>query len=228
MTPIGKTSVKSLEQQNAAFDDARSAYIARRRAAWDALAPKWAFATRANATYHRRLADVYRWLVPSGSRVLEVGCGAGDLLAAVSPAAGVGVDFSSQMLAVARGRHPSLEFVETEASELELSRTFDFIISVRPRERRVGCAVGSGTRALALPRGDAADHQFPQYLWALPRAVAQSIGAAKPLLGQNWLTANDITNLLDLAGFEMWFAAGRKSSVPFRFRAWSRLQIVSS
>ena len=70
---------------------------------------------------------MYRWLVPSGRRVLEVGCGAGDLLAALSPTVGVGVDFSSQMLAVARGRHPSLEFIETEASELQLSRTFDFM-----------------------------------------------------------------------------------------------------
>src|SRR5262245_63247143 len=79
MTPIVKTSAKSPERQNAAFSDARSSYIARRRAAWDALATKWAFPTDASATYHRRLADVYRWLVPSGSTVLEVGCGAGDL-----------------------------------------------------------------------------------------------------------------------------------------------------
>jgi SAM-dependent methyltransferase len=203
MTPVAKTSATSLEQQNAACHDARSAYIARRRAAWDALATNWAFATGANATYHRRLADVYRWLVPSGSRVLEVGCGAGDLLAALSPAVGVGVDFSSQMLAVARGRHPSLEFIETEASEPQSSRTFDFVIlsdlvndvwDVQSVLERVLSHCHSATRLIL---------NFYSHLWAPPRAVAEYIGAARPLLGQNWLTANDMTNLLNLAGFDV-------------------------
>ena len=203
MTAVAKTSGKSPEQQSAVSNDARSAYIARRRAAWDKLATEWALPTAANATYHRRLAEVYRWLVPSGSSVLEVGCGAGDLLAALNPVAGVGVDFSSQMLAVARDRHPSLEFIETEASEFQSSRTFDFVIlsdlvnDVWDVQSVLECVLSHCHPATRLIVN------FYSHLWAPPRAVAEYIGAAKPLSGQNWLTAHDMTNLLSLAGFDV-------------------------
>jgi SAM-dependent methyltransferase len=203
MIPIATSPATPLEQPNTALDDARAAYIARRRAAWDASATTWAVPRSANATYHGRLASVYRSLVPSGRRVLEVGCGAGDLLAALRPTVGVGVDFSSQMLAVARGRHPSLEFIEAEASELQSSRTFDFVIlsdlvndvwDVQSVLERVLSHCHSATRLII---------NFYSHLWAPPRAIAQFIGAATPLLDQNWLTANDMTNLLNLAGFDV-------------------------
>ena len=56
--------------------------------------------------YQRLLRRYYAFLVPPDARVLEVGCGLGDLLAAVKPARGVGVDFSRKMIELARQRHP--------------------------------------------------------------------------------------------------------------------------
>jgi hypothetical protein len=44
---------------------------------------------------------------------------------------------------------------------------------------------------------------FYSHLWAGPRALAQRLGVAKPLLGQNWLTVADMRNLLSLSGFEV-------------------------
>src|SRR5947208_11226703 len=39
-----------------------------------------------NSGYHRAVASLARFYIPRGARVLEVGCGTGDLLAASSPA----------------------------------------------------------------------------------------------------------------------------------------------
>ena len=43
-----------------------------------------------------------QFLIPPGKRVLELGCGRGDLLAALEPSYGVGVDFSARTIAKAR------------------------------------------------------------------------------------------------------------------------------
>jgi hypothetical protein len=40
-------------------------------------------------------------------------------------------------------------------------------------------------------------------LWEFPLTLAEKLGLARPTLHQNWLTVEDIANLLDLAGFEV-------------------------
>ena len=52
--------------------------------------------------YQQLLRRYYAFLVTPGVRVLEVGCSLGDLLAAVKPARGVGVDFSPAMIELRR------------------------------------------------------------------------------------------------------------------------------
>src|ERR1700759_875597 len=62
--------------------------------------------------YAHELQRVMRGLITPGSRVLEVGCGLGDLLASLvsdkSAGEGVGIDISPRMIERARHRHPQL------------------------------------------------------------------------------------------------------------------------
>src|SRR5437870_415941 len=78
--------------------------------------------------YQRLLRHYYAFWVTPGVRVLEVGCSLGDLLAAVKPARGVGVDFSPAMIELARQRHPELEFHMANASEFTATEKFDYIL----------------------------------------------------------------------------------------------------
>ena len=64
---------------------------------------------RKNRGYHDLVENVYRFHVPPGRAVLEIGSGTGGLLAALEPALGVGVDLSGAMVATARERHRNLE-----------------------------------------------------------------------------------------------------------------------
>src|SRR5262245_39611580 len=88
-------------------------------------------ASRATARvggYSRLLQTCYSFFVPPGLRVLELGCGQGDLLAAVKPERGVGVDFSPATIAQARQRHPQCEFQVAEATELTGEEKFDYVL----------------------------------------------------------------------------------------------------
>ena len=71
--------------------------------------------------YHQCLQNYFTFLVPPGMRVLEVGCGLGDLLASVKPARGMGVDFSAAMIQLARERHPDLEFQVADANGVNIA-----------------------------------------------------------------------------------------------------------
>lgn len=70
--------------------------------------------------------------VQSGHRVLDLGSGPGDgsaLLAGVG-ATVTGVDFSRRMVAVARQRHPGIQFRDADAEHLPFEdRTFDAVVS---------------------------------------------------------------------------------------------------
>src|SRR6266511_1127817 len=93
--------------------------------AFAGVEPRW---RRRNRTYHRQLEQVYRFQIPAGARVLEIGSGSGDLLAALRPSYGVGVDVSPRMVELARARHPELRFEVAAGEELELGETFDYIV----------------------------------------------------------------------------------------------------
>jgi ubiquinone/menaquinone biosynthesis C-methylase UbiE len=74
-----------------------------------------------NWYYYSNLKKLYRELIPAGNRVLEIGCGTGDLLAAVGPSYGVGIDISHEMIKIAQKKHNKethLKFLHGTAQEL--------------------------------------------------------------------------------------------------------------
>jgi len=153
--------------------------------------------------YRSRLQIAYRHVVPEGAKVLEVGSFRGDLLSALTPSEGVGVDFCSEALEQARTLHPEYEFVLADVHELELGpRTFDYIIvselvndlwDVQAMLDQLQPYCASHTRLI---------FNFYSHLWNSPLRFAQKLGIATPNLLQNWLTRHDMKNLLEISGFE--------------------------
>jgi len=183
-------------------DPAEELYRQERVAHWDGIARADGWGGLGGA-YHRRLERVYRFLVPPGLKVLEVGCGTGDLLAALKPSVGVGVDFSGEMVRRAAARHPGLRFLEADAHDVSLlNETFDVVVlsdlinDAWDVQRLLAAIV-----PLTHPRTRIVVN-FYNRLWELPLALAQSLGLAKRTLYQNWLTVSDVKNLLRLAGFQ--------------------------
>jgi SAM-dependent methyltransferase len=177
---------------------AASRYRAERIGFWNGYVRK-----PASAGYYRRLAEVYRYLVPPHSRVLELGCGTGDLLAALEPSLGVGVDFATELLKRAAQNHPHLRFIRADVDKLGLKTKFDYVIlsdlvndlwDVQTAIERVASVCGPATRVII---------NTYSRLWTLPLGVAARMGLADPALNQNWLTLADLDNILALGGFEV-------------------------
>src|SRR3954469_12867827 len=66
-----------------------------------------------------------------GERILDVGCGSGQLTneIALSGAEVVGIDSSSQMIADAKNKFPNIDFFVKDAANFNFSEPFDAIFS---------------------------------------------------------------------------------------------------
>lgn len=185
------------------FDEAGKAYQARHIAHWRAVSGGRSGRSGPGRWYHRRLDEIYRFHVSPGQRVLEIGCGDGELLASLRPSRGVGVDFCEERLARGRELHPSLEFHRLDAHDLSaLEGPFDIILfSDTVNDLWDVQRSFEQVRRLCAPRARVVLNFF-NHLWQAPLTLARSLGLATPLLDQNWLTREDIDNMLRLAGFE--------------------------
>jgi SAM-dependent methyltransferase len=186
-----------------AYVEAQAAFRQARVAHWDSLATEPDRWTELGGYYHQRLAQVYQFLVPPGQSIIELGCGQGDLLAALKPESGLGVDFSSQQIRRARSRHPSLQFLESDAHDLDIDRQFDVVIlSDLVNDLWDVQAVLEKVARVTHPRTRIILNSYSR-LWEGPLGVAKRLTLAKPTLQQNWLTVEDVTNLLTLTDFDV-------------------------
>lgn len=186
------------------FEPAGNAYQQARIAHWDSVARKREAWKGMGRWYHKRLEEIYRFLVSPGLHILEIGCSDGNLLAALKPSHGIGVDFSSEMIRRAKERHHELEFIHADAHDLsEINGTFDIIIlsdlvndlwDVQRVLEQLQPLCTERTRIIL---------NFYSRLWQTPLNIARSLNLATSNLYQNWLTREDMNVLLLLSGFEL-------------------------
>ena len=193
----------SLTRDLAHTDAAQQEYSRERIAHWDRVGATSDGQPDLSHGYHQRLIQIYQGLVQPKQRVLEIGCGQGDLLAALDPSFGVGVDFSQEMIRRGTRQHPDLCFIQADAHALDLGEPFDVVIlsdlvndlwDVEMALRQIKRMTSPRSRLIL---------NFYSRVWELPLTLARALRLAKPLLEQNWLTMEDVGNLLRLADFEV-------------------------
>lgn len=154
-----------------------------------------------NAYYYRRLTEFLRFVIEPQRRVLEIRSDTGYLLAAVEPSHGVGVDVSEGLVAVARRLHPGLRFEVQDPERLRLQETFDYVVinsihdlvDIQATFSQLGPVTGPSSRVVVLGYN---------YLWRPLVRIAEAVGWKVPQPIPNWLSADDIKNLLALEGFQ--------------------------
>ncbi|MGB3789897.1 MAG: class I SAM-dependent methyltransferase, partial [Phormidesmis sp.] len=183
-----------------------------------------------NHYYYQDLARLHRFLIPAGARVLAIGCGPGDLLAATEPSVGVGIDISPVTVNMAQRNYPGLRFycadVETLTPEkigyaadgpiegfIDEPQTFDYIIcansasyfsDVQTVFNRLKPFCTAQTRLIIT---------FHNYLWEPILKLGEAIGQRCPQPQQNWLSMDDVANLLAITGY-IPLKRGRRFLIP--------------
>jgi SAM-dependent methyltransferase len=177
------------------------------RALAEQLAPERTLWIERNSFYYDEDYRYTAFLVPPGQRILDLGCGNGDLLHRLQPSRGVGVDFSANAVEDAARRYPELEFVLGDVEDPtvldRLDAPFDFIVL----SDTIGAlddvqATLANLHRLCHPQTRVVISYYNR-LWAPVLRIGQRLGLQMPQREQNWLSGRDIANILKLADFEV-------------------------
>lgn len=155
------------------------------------------------AYYHKELENYLRFLIPPNSSVFEIGCGSGNLLAALRPGRGLGIDISPKMIEAAKIKFPHLRFKVGDLEDLQVEEKFDYVVLVETighvddiqsafKELHKVCK--PETRLIIV---------YYNYLWEPALKLAEAVRLRKKHLLEHWLPIEDISNFLDLNDFEV-------------------------
>lgn len=181
---------------------------------FDQVAPnrdKW---KRKNRYYYSHLENFICFLVPENKRVVEIGCGTGDLLFKLNSSYGLGIDISENMIELARQKNsnPKIEFKTGTVDDVD--GLFDYIIL----SDLVGYLpdIEEFFRKLSQimhPQSKVVITQYSQ-LWEPVLSLASKVGLRMPSsIVQNWISLEDINNFLRLTGLET-VKSGKKLLLP--------------
>lgn len=154
-------------------------------------------------SYRRILAHYLNLIIPSTASVLEIGCGAGQLLALLKCREKAGVDASPGQIEKARARCPDAHFVVADAAELQPWKSYDVIVVSDTLNhcadaQRLLEVAGS----FARPDTRLVITCF-NTLWRPVLKLASLTGLRSEQPALNWLSGSDVRNLAELAGWEI-------------------------
>jgi len=172
---------------------------------FDILSPRIEKWRHRNRYYHDDQASYFRYLVGENKRVLELGCGTGELLNELRPSYGVGIDISPAIIKIAETRYPNLTFLTGDVNDLGFlsDDSFDYIILsdiVGYLEDVQACLEGlrrfcaSHTRIVI---------SYYNFLWEPILRMAEKLHLKMPTPDQSWLSLDDLRNLLALSDLQV-------------------------
>lgn len=174
---------------------------------------------RRNRYFYGRDLQALRKIIPEGARVLEIGCGVGNLLAGLKPSYGLGIDISSEMIEVARQSYPDLHFacrnIETATDLAEVAEAFDFVVmsdlvgllfDVQELLRSAHRLFAAHTRLVIT---------YYNHWWEPAAALWAKVGMSAQRPKQNWFAFRELIDLLQLENYDV-IQSQRRELSPMR------------
>lgn len=155
-----------------------------------------------NRYYYQDLTNWLKYHSLPGSEILEIGCGTGDLLAGLKPKKGVGIDISPKMVEVAQKKYPQLIFRVMDAEDLKLTGQFDYIIISDTVGYFEDVQLAFGQLQKVCRPSTRVIITYQNFFWLPIINLAERLRLKMPSRKLNWLSPEDLSNLLLLEDFE--------------------------
>lgn len=190
---------------------------------FDTLAKQRKRFVRRNRYYYADLVRFLRHAVPDDARVIELGCGIGNIIGVLPQRMKTGVDFSQKMLEEARrndtsGTHYLLDDIEN----LQHAESYDYVLmldtinslkDVQKSLRDIRVKLCHDRTRVVIT--------YYNLLWEPLLRFGELLRIKTPMPKQSWLSRGDVRSLLALARFEV-VTEGERLLFPrfFPFLSW--------
>jgi SAM-dependent methyltransferase len=195
-----------MSSEGNATDTALSAHKQDIRRQSNASASERAKWRRRAAFFHAEDLRFLKFLIPEGARILELGCSTGDLLAALKPSFGVGVDLSIEAIEQARRTYPGLTFAAGDIETAEFVRSlpgpFDFIVIVDTLGSLDDCQLVFENLHSLCTRETRLIVGYFSHVWHPLLKLAEWLRLKMPQPPQNVLAPADVRALAVLGDFD--------------------------
>lgn len=164
---------------------------------------KYNYYKKKNRYYYSQLKDLHRLYIPKKSKVLEIGCGTGDILKFVEPKNGLGIDVSPEMINTAKERYKDISFRVGDIEKLEIDEKFDYIIMANVIDHLTDVYT-------ALMELKKVSHQDTKIiissinpLWSIPLHIAEKLDMKTPEGAHNWVGVKNLSEILEICELQV-------------------------
>lgn len=167
----------------------------------DSIAYTRASWIEANPYFYGQEINSLKNIIENGKKILHLRCGIGYILNQLNPSIGVGIDDSQRQTEEAKKKYPHLTFVCDDVESLDLEEKFDYILITHLEDIVDIKAVLDSAKKCCHPHTRVVLLHY-NYLWNPLVKLAEAAKMKYPQKLHNWITSNDLNNLLILSNYK--------------------------
>jgi len=160
-----------------------------------------------NSYFYKDDYSYMNFLVGDGLRILDLGCGNGQLLNSLNPNYGLGVDLSEQSVKLAQENYPHLDFLQGDLEDVDFIKSindpFDVIILSDTIGYLDDCEETFSNLHLLCNKDTRIIISYHSWKWEFILKLGEKLGLRMPSVEMNWLSTEDTIGFLHLADFEL-------------------------
>ena len=183
----------------------------------NSIAPEWDTWRARNRFYHEQVTELVAGAVVPDRRVLDIGCGLGDVLATVQPDRGLGLNVAERLTRLAREKYPDLTFATFDADAVALPDDFrpDYVVSVNLLDHAYDVFDLFSSLRECFTERTLIVITTSNPLWAPLLRLGSRLGWRVPESPRNFITNRDIASILNALGLDV-VEAGLALPLPER------------
>jgi len=168
---------------------------------FDKIAPEYDLWKKKSSYYYSLLVKLFTRFIPAHETVLDLGCGTGQILNAVMPQRGIGIDFSDEMVKRAEEKFPQYQFFASMLEHLPMRRFSGYVIMADVFDHVPDIWAVIAELDQVLETGSTVVISTINPLWDPILKVAEKMKLKMPEGPHNFVLSSDITNLLKIFNF---------------------------